>query len=238
MKNIITLILVIALPIITTASHLRCGYISVKRLSSTSLTCQITLTVFVNSGSGVAFGNGLLSFGDVSSPLLVPGSETVNRPDLGPNIGQATFTVNHSFAGPGNYIIAYTETNRNGGILNVENSSSTLFYIETVVNLDPFLGNFNTPDFLVDPFFIAKLGSNLSLSVGAYSPEDFVITYELGTPLRDKGIAVTNYRVPENFKVNPHNGLITWDTRYLNGYYAGEYLFAVKIHISKYINGN
>ncbi|MDL5045883.1 T9SS type A sorting domain-containing protein [Oscillatoria amoena NRMC-F 0135] len=44
--------------------------------------------------------------------------------------------------------------------------------------------------------------------------------------------------MPENFRVNPHNGLITWDTRYLDGYYAGEYLFAVRIHLSKYIDGN
>jgi len=238
MKKIITLIFIISLPFISTASHLRCGYISVKRPSSTSLTCQITLTVFVNSGSGVVFGNGLLSFGDGSSPLLVPGTEAVNRPDLGPNIGEATFTVEHPYAGPGQYIIGYTETSRNAGIINFDNPLSTTFYIETTINLDPFLGAYNTPEFLIDPFFISKLGNNLSLSIGAFSPEDFVITYERSTPLREKGIAVSNYRMPENFKVNPHNGLITWDTRYLDGYYAGEYLFAVKIHLSKYIDGN
>lgn len=238
MKKIIVLILIIALPLVINATHLRCGYISVKRLSTSNLSCKITLTVFVNSGSPIAFGNGLLSFGDSSVPVLIPEGSVVNRPDLGPNIGMATFSVDHIYPGPGQYIIGYTETSRNAGIINVDNSISTEFYTETVINLDPFLGLFDTPDFLVDPFFIAKLGSNLSLSVGAFSSEDFIITYELSTPLRNKSIAVNNYRLPESFKINPHNGLITWDTRYLDGYYAGEYLFAIKIHLSKYIDGN
>jgi len=238
MKKIIILIFVTALPLIVRATHLRCGYISVKRLNSTSLTCTITLTVFVNAGSPLAFGNGHLIFGDASAPLLVTEGSVVTRPDLGPSIGMATFSIDHTYPGPGQYAISYIETNRNAGIINVDNSISTAFYIETTINLDPFLGPYNTPDFLIDPFFTAKLGGNLSLSVGAFSLEDFVITYELSTPLRDKGTVVNNYRLPENFKINSHNGLITWDTRFLDGYYAGEYLFAIKIHLSKYIDGN
>ncbi|MDL5045884.1 hypothetical protein QQ054_07525, partial [Oscillatoria amoena NRMC-F 0135] len=117
----------------------------------------ITLTVFVNSGSGVAFGNGLFSFGDGSSPLLVPDTEVVNRPDLGPNIGEATFTVEHAYPAPGRYIIGYTEANRNGGIINFDNSLSTTFYIETIINLDPFLGAYHTPEFLIDPFLLPSL---------------------------------------------------------------------------------
>ncbi|MBX2968869.1 MAG: T9SS type A sorting domain-containing protein [Cyclobacteriaceae bacterium] len=235
MKKIIVLIIVTALPFITNASHLRCGYISVKRLSSTNLTCTITLTVFVNSGSGVAFGNGHLNFGDGSTHVLIPENSIVARPDLGTNIGMATFTINHSYAGPGQYKISYIEASRNAGILNVDNSISTPFITETTINLDPFLGKYDTPDFLIEPYFVAKLGSTLSLSIGGYSNEDLVVSYQLSVP---SGISTNNYHLPENFKVNPHNGLITWDTKYLDGYYAGEYLFAVKIHLSKYIDGN
>ncbi|MBX2961366.1 MAG: T9SS type A sorting domain-containing protein [Cyclobacteriaceae bacterium] len=239
MKKILTLLLFSTMLIYTSsATHLRCGYISVKRLSSTNLTCCITLTVFVSAGSPIAFGNGHLDFGDGSDLLLVPGGEAIIRPDLGPGIGVATFSIEHTFSGPGRYVIGYTEASRNGGIINFDSPLNTAFYIETSINLDPFLGTYNTPDFLVDPFFIAKTGVNLSLSIGAFSLEDFIVTYELSSPLREKGLIVSNYRLPDNFKVNPHNGLITWDTKYLDGYYAGEYLFAVKIHLSKYIDGN
>ncbi len=236
MKKILTLLLFSTMLIYTSsATHLRCGYISVKRLSNTNLNCRITLTIFVNAGSPVAFGNGLLNFGDSSTPVLIPEGSVVIRPDLGSSVGMATFSIDHFYPGPGRYNISYNETGRNAGIINVDNSSTTFFSIETSISLDPFLGKYDTPDFLVDPFFIAKLGSNLSLSIGAFSSEDFVISYELSSP---SGIYDHRYRLPENFKVNPHNGLITWDTKYLDGYYAGEYLFAVKIHLSKYIDGN
>lgn len=237
MKKIITLILVSSLPLITNATHLRCGYISVKRLSGTNLTCRITVTVYTDTGSPVFFG-GLVDFldlGDGTPPIEVPETQGIY---IGLGVAKASYTIDHTYPEPGQFTIAYMEPNRNGGIINFDNSISTLFYIETVINLDPFLGSFDTPDFLFDPFFHAKAGEPLSLSIGAFSLVDHVISYELSTPKRDRNQFVNNYRLPENIQLNPYTGLLTWDTKFQDQYYTGEFLFSVKIHLSKFINGN
>ncbi|MBX2964973.1 MAG: T9SS type A sorting domain-containing protein [Cyclobacteriaceae bacterium] len=236
MKKTLITALTLVLPLLAFSSHLRCGYISVQRVSSTNLTCKITVTAFTSSSSGIAFGGGTLVLGNESFITIPAEIPATPRPDLGPNIGMASYSIEHTYTGPGRYKVSYTEQSRNGGIINLTNSLTTPFYIETTFNLDPFLGVFDTPEFLVDPFFTAKLGNNLSLSVGAFSPEDHIITYELGVP--NGGQILSNYRLPENFQINPHNGLIIWDTRFLNQYIAGEYLFTVKIHLSKKIDGN
>ncbi|MBX2955970.1 MAG: T9SS type A sorting domain-containing protein [Cyclobacteriaceae bacterium] len=237
MKKIIALIFATALPLLACATHMRCGYISVKRLSGSNLTCRITITVYTNTGSPVLFGgeSDLLFLGDGSPPINIP--ETPGIP-LGLGIAKATYTIDYTYPGPGQYAIAYSEPNRNGGILNFDNSISTLFYIETTINLDPFLGSFDTPDFLFDPFFSAKVGEPLSLSIGAFSAEDHIISYELSTPKKDRNQVVQNYRFPENIHINPYTGLLTWDTKFQGQFRAGEFLFAVKIHLSKVINGN
>jgi len=167
---------------------------------------RITITVFTDVGSPVLFGGeeDVLSFGD-GTLVLVPETPNSSRFDLGPNVGMTCYSIVHTYPGPGQYTISYPEPNRNAGIINMNNSVTTPFYVETTFSLDTFLGMFITPDFLIDPFFSAKLGSDLSLSVGAFSQEeDFVILYELTTP----NLAM-NYRLPENFNINQFNGLIT-----------------------------
>jgi hypothetical protein len=213
------------------ATHLRCGYISVERISTTNRTCRVTITVFTDAGSFVFLGGSqdVLSFGDGSS-VLVPETPNSPRPDLGVNVGMASYSILHTYSASGNYTINYVEPNRNEGIINMFNSVYTPFYAETTFDLAS--GFFRTPEFLVDPFFTAQLGSDFSLSVGAYSQEeDFIIQYELTAPNPQ-----INYTLPENFNINPFNGLITWDTKFQDQYIAGEYLFAVKVHLYKVVD--
>lgn len=129
------LIPLLALSFITTiafASHLRCGYITAFKQNCSSTTYTITVTVFTNTASPVRFGeDGTLDFGDGTN-MLIPGVENIARPDLGPNIGIASFTINHTYATSGRYLVGYVEQNRNGGLLNISNSLFTPFYTETL----------------------------------------------------------------------------------------------------------
>ncbi|MEQ8424924.1 MAG: gliding motility-associated C-terminal domain-containing protein, partial [Cyclobacteriaceae bacterium] len=127
-------------PRIGNATHLRAGEITIQRLSCTSLTFRICITVYTNTGSDIKFGEGLLDFGDGSKPHQTPIVENTLRPDLGPEVATVTYCINHTFGGPGKYTISYLEPNRNAGILNMINSVDTRFYLETVINIDPFLG--------------------------------------------------------------------------------------------------
>jgi hypothetical protein len=222
----------------TWATHLRSGYISVDRLSRNSLTCRITLTVYTSTSSPVQLGGGLLNFGDGSLPVETPYTPSTIRPGLGPSVGVVTYTVEHTYSAPGSYSISYMEQSRNAGIINLQNSVSTPFYIQTNYNLDPFLDVFSTPAFPVDPFFTAQAGSPVSLSIHAVSPDDFILRYELSTPKSLSGQPVSGYTLPENVTVNPFNGLFTWDGKFRGQYIPGEYLFTVNVHLFKEINGS
>lgn len=146
-------------PTVSWATHLRAGEITVERLNCTSLTFSICITVYTNTGSEIKFGDGNLDFGDGSKPHVTPSVDNTKRPDLGPNVGTVRYCINHTYSGPGKYIISYGENNRNGGILNIFNSVETKFYVETVINIDPLLGCSNSPRLLVPPIDKACTGA-------------------------------------------------------------------------------
>jgi len=252
----ITILLMAATTLSSMATHLRAGEITVRRESCTSLTFIITITVYTNTGSKILFGDGILDFGDGSQPLITPTVDNTLRPDLGVNIGTVTFSTSHTYAGPGRYMISYYEHNRNAGILNMFNSVETEFYIESTVNIDPFLGCDNSPRLLVPPIDKACTGAAFYHNPGAYDPDGDSLSYEFVIPKRAKGIEVNNYRDPnakefydrgginystanENgngpptFKINPVTGTIVWDAPGI----AGEYNIAFAIREWRKTNG-
>ena len=216
------------------ATHLRAGEITVERLNCTSLTFRITITVYTNTGSDIRFGDGVLDFGDRSEPVITPTIENTQRPDLGPNIGTVSYSVDHTYAGPGRYVISYLEPNRNGGILNIFNSVETRFYMESVINIDPFLGCNNSPKLLVPPIDKACTSAAWFHNPGAFDPDGDSLSFEFTVPKREKGQVVNNYRDPNNkefydrinlpfgqanengdgpptFDIDPRTGTIVWD---------------------------
>lgn len=222
------------------ATHLRAGQIVATRVSCTGLTFRITVTVYTNTGSTVLFGGEMdyLDFGDGSDPILVP--ETPNNPDpsLGPGVASASFTIEHTYSGPGRYVISYVEPNRNGGVLNMANSISTTFYIETQINIDPFFGCNNTPQLLIPPIDRACTGVAFFHNPGAFDPDGDSLSYEFVIPFRNRNETVAQYRDPNdqsfytnfpngneagdgppNFTINPIDGTITWDAPGAQGEY-------------------
>ncbi|WKZ58475.1 MAG: gliding motility-associated C-terminal domain-containing protein [Cyclobacteriaceae bacterium] len=222
------------------ATHLRAGQIVATRVSCTGLTFRITVTVYTNTGSTVLFGGEMdyLDFGDGSAPILVP--ETPNNPDLslGPDVASASFTIEHTYSGPGRYVISYVEPNRNGGVLNMANSISTTFYIETQINIDPFFGCNNTPQLLIPPIDRACTGVAFFHNPGAFDPDGDSLSYEFVIPFRNRNETVAQYRDPNDqsfyanfpngneagngpptFTINPVDGTIIWDAPGLSGQY-------------------
>ena len=238
------------------ATHLRAGEITVRRESCTNLTFFITITVYTNTGSSIIFGEGLLEFGDGTTPLTTPAIPNTNRPDLGPNIGTVTFTTSHTYSGAGRYRISYLEPNRNAGILNMFNSVETRFYIESQINIDPFLGCDNSPVLLVPPIDKACTGAAWFHNPGAYDPDGDSLSYELTIPKKEKGIDVNNYRYPNvrefydriglvygqsnedgngppTFAIDPVTGTLVWDAPGA----PGEYNIAFIIRSWRRISG-
>jgi hypothetical protein len=184
------------------ATHLRAGEIIVERVNCQSLTFKITVTVYTNTGSSVKFGGrpgeeDILNFGD-GTWELVPETDNTLRPDLGPNIGTASYTTFHTYSGNGRYMISYREPNRNEGVLNMDGSVNTRFYIETEIIIDPFLGCNNTPKLLIPPIDQACAGVAFFHNPGAYDPDGDSLSYELRIPFSDRNLPVINYRDPND----------------------------------------
>ncbi len=231
----LTLLLVGIFTVCTDASHLRGGYITVEQVNSSSLTCRITIVVYTNSLSAVSLGssfsdgkNFILDFGDGTN-TTVPETYSFPQPDFGPNIGIASFTVMHTYAGPGSYLVNYQEPGRNAGILNAEYSFNTNFYTETFVVLDVGFP-YNTPHSLISPILFGLSGQEYSSSMAQFDVHDNQLVYQLTTPKSDHNVYLSNYRIPENFSIDPISGLISWDSKF-NGLPAvGEFAFAVSTY--------
>ena len=214
-------------------SHLRAGEITATRINC-SLEYEICITVFTNTATTIRFGDGVLDFGD-GTFFSPPQIENTERPDLGPNVATVTFCKRHTFPGLGQYKISYLEQNRNGGILNMFDSFNTTFFIESVINIDPFLGCDNTPFLLVPPVDKACTGVAWFHNPGAYDVDGDSLSYELTVPKKEKDKAVIGYLAPNDksfyaqaginynqatedgsgpptFEINPVTGTLKWDS--------------------------
>jgi hypothetical protein len=222
------------------ATHLRAGQIVATRVSCTGLTFRITVCVYTNTGSPVQFGGEMdyLDFGDGTPPILVPETPNTILPELGPGVGTACYTIEHTYPGPGRYVISYLEPNRNGGVLNMTNSITTTFYLETQINIDPFFGCNNTPQLLIPPIDRACTGVAFYHNPGAFDPDGDSLSYEFVVPFRDRNETVTDYRDPNDpkfytnyptaneagtgpptFTIDPVDGTIIWDAPGQQGEY-------------------
>lgn len=203
----------------TFATHLRAGEITVVRDECNNLKFWITITVFTNTiETNVLFGgeDDILDFGDGSDPdgdgrpgIKVPETQNTLRPDLGEGIATASFTIDHIYASASNYLVSYSEPNRNEGVLNMDGSVNTRFYIETRIVIDPFFGcNENTPRLKVPPIDRGCTGVKWFHNPGAYDLDGDSLSYELVIPFRERNTTVANYRSPAhpNFYLTPSNG--------------------------------
>ncbi len=216
------------------ATHLRAGEITVEKIDGCgSLTVRITITVFTDTGSNINFGEGLLFFGDGSEPLVLPMIEEETRPDLGDEVGIASFTTEYTYSSPGVYKVGYIEPNRNDDVLNVGNSVQTTFYVETQIIINPFVGCNDSPVLLIPPIDRACPGVAFFHNPGAYDPDGDSIAFELVVPKKEPGTDVDNYRYPDElsetnedgdgppaFEIDPITGDLVWDAPALTGEYT------------------
>ncbi len=262
LKSVIALLVLMLINVGVYATHLRAGDIVAVRDNCNSRVFIITITVYVDTESSVTFGGtklsegDLLNFGDGKPSVFVPQIGAGNTPsgigfsstytviDADLKIARATYTIYHDYPGPGTYKISYREPNRNAGVLNMDQSVNTQFYLETIVNLDPFIGCSNTPNLLVPPIDRACVGSAWTHNPGAYDPDGDSLSYGLVTPNQETSQNVFNYRNPNSaefyfnfqegneeqnatpkFFQDPVSGTITWNAPGK----AGEYNIAFEI---------
>jgi gliding motility-associated-like protein len=186
------------------ASHVRAGEITAKRISTTSLTYEITFTAYfdVETGKGAADGQNAVSFyvGDV-------GPIEVNRKVPYPNIGNGTtrneYIFTYTFPAPGRFTISTSITNRNYNICNLGGgeSGNIDFFVRTTLVINASLGLNRTPVLLNPPIDLAAVGQRYIHNPGAYDADGDSLAYRLVVPQRSlsagKGIDLGVY-IPPN----------------------------------------
>ncbi len=206
MKKLLLLVLFWILgTYIASATHLRAGEITYKLINS--LTYEVTLTTYTDISMGNADDMGAnLDFGDGTNSDATrsngPGNmgEIFNNTTYKKNI----YVFNHSYATAGKYTISFTKENRNAGVLNMDQSVQTPFYVETFLIINPFIDFNSSPRLMQPPIDFGGLNKLFVHNPGADDPDGDSLSYELVACRKGVGIEVDNYRFP-----TPNNGFAT-----------------------------
>ncbi|MBT1687919.1 T9SS type B sorting domain-containing protein [Dawidia soli] len=246
------LALVFLLPEVVQATHLRAGNILMTLIDCETRRYRIRVEVYTNTtNTNVLFGGeqDYLDFGDRTGRILVPeigpGDPRYSTDGLPAGTARAYFEIDHTFAGPGTYTVSYVEPNRNAGVVNMDQSVNTTFYLETQVVIDPFYGCSSPAILEVPPIDRACTTVAWFHNPGAKDLDGDRLSYQMVIPFRDRATTVLNYREPNDgkfytnfnngqepngndptgppqFNIHPADGTVTWNAPGT----AGEYNIA------------
>jgi hypothetical protein len=210
----------------------------------------------LNTSVQVGGDQDILDFGDgtfILIPEAGPGLGTGPNGPLPANVHYVGLEIKHRFPAAGFYKISYREPNRNEGVLNMDASVNTNFYLETQIIIDPSFERPNTsPALRIDPIDRGCTGVAFFHNAGAYDLDGDSLSYELVVPFSNRNTTVINYRDPNNnsfynnpaqgnelkdgfptFEINEVTGTITWDAPGR----VGEYNIAFHVVEHKKVNG-
>lgn len=206
-------------------THNRAGEITFTHVAG--LTYEITVTTYTKDSSPADRPKLEISWGD-NSPL-----DSIDRVSdilLGNDIKKNIYVAQHTYPGasPIPYVISVEDPNRNADIENIPNSVNVVFYIETELYINPFVGVNNSPQLLNPPIDNACVGSIYVHNPGAVDTDGDSLYYSLSQSLKEGGQAIPNYQYPaaSNFlTIDNFTGDLIWDSPIL----AGEYNVAILV---------
>ncbi|WP_421870526.1 gliding motility-associated C-terminal domain-containing protein [Marinoscillum sp.] len=194
-KTLATAVLSFGMILKTSATHIRAGEITARRVDNLTLTYEFTFTGFRDSGSVIEFGAGTFDFGDGNS---VDADFQIVKTAVGNETEMVQFKLRHTYQAANSYIVSYKEEYRNAEIINMDNSVNTTFYVESLVVIDPFYGTNNTPVLTVPPIDYAAVGSLFIHNAGAFDPDGDSLSYKFTTPKQARNAVVNGYRALNN----------------------------------------
>jgi|ERR1051326_2213244 hypothetical protein len=233
MKKIL-LALLSAIPLFSLATHERAGEITYRCLGG--LTYEVTVTLYSRGTStptdrcfiNVSFGDGdtvqvCRSNFEPGDPTTDPwGAIGCSNPDppchhMGEwsmfdnclNIKRNIYVTNHTFAGPGTYVISITDFTRVDYIVNIPNNNA--FYIQDTLKISPwFQPCTSSPTFINPPLDTAHVGVCHVYNPMAVDPDGDSLSYQLISCLGDSGKPIAGYYIPPGVSVDSVTGNLTW----------------------------
>jgi gliding motility-associated-like protein len=204
------------------ATHNRAGEISYKQIGINQF--EITLTTYTRIETEADRPFLTISWGDgaVDSLLRSPGFPQFISTDINKN----QYTSIHTYPGPGTYTVSLEDPNRNNGIINIPNSVSVPFYIESQIIINPFLGTNGSPVLLNPPIDEACVDAIYQHNPSAFDEDGDSLAYSLVNPRGESGLIVPGYEFPAGLTINHTTGTVTWD----KPTFEGEFNFAILIN--------
>ena len=205
------------------ATHNRAGEITYKRIGP--LTFEITLVTFTDPTTLAHQQRTELyfAFSDNTQDTFPRISETL----VGMNISKNEYFGVHTFPAVGTYIIAMEDPNRNAGVANIPNSVDVSFYLESILMINPLIGNNSSPILLHSPIDKAMVGIPFIHNPSAYDSDGDSLSYALISCKGENGNDIVGYQFPDasNSLAIDASGNLIWDSPTM----VGEYNIAILI---------
>ncbi|WP_128543979.1 T9SS type B sorting domain-containing protein [Larkinella soli] len=195
------------------ATHLRAGEITTRRVSSTSLTYEVTLTTYHDEIGGRQASEqqdpSYFCFG--IGPAVAVKRTTRNFINRATSVN--TYVATFTYPGPGTYNIICTITNRNENVRNIPGSIETSFQLRTTIVVNASLGLNSTPVLLNPPLDSARVGQRWCHNPAAFDTDGDSLAYRLYVPSGKRGdeqgncniLRVAGYSDPNRIGANPVN---------------------------------
>ncbi|GAB3950994.1 hypothetical protein GCM10028805_30210 [Spirosoma harenae] len=221
--------LVLSIPL-AKATHLIGGYVQAKSISTTSLTYQVTLVLYMNEVQGKQAADQAdsypICFGDGTTKTAVRSNRLFIN-DRTASI--SSYTLIHTYSGPSTYSITASVPNRTLA-QNITNADSQLFTLGTTISAT-LQNQTPTPDYPITSFRLG-LYQKATLSLKATDADGDSLVYGLAKSLTNMGTdvcsqqAVKTYQFPNDltrqgtFKLNNQTGDLVWDSPTKEGNYS------------------
>ena len=204
------------------ATHQRSGEITYEHLSG--LSYRFTIVTYTYTPSPADRPEIEVYWGDGSSSVILRQAKINMENEISKNI----YVGDHTYSGNGIFTVSFEDPNRNAGIVNIPNSVSIPFYVETTLIINPFLGSNDSPQLLNSPIDNGCTNTPYYHNPGAYDPDGDSLSFSLITCRGYEGEDIPGYTLPfaSNFiNIDPQTGDLTWDSPTM----AGEYNIAILI---------
>jgi gliding motility-associated-like protein len=220
MKNLFNLIfftlILLTISLRGYATHNRAGEIVYKHISGYKY--QITIYTYCYTQTEADRESLELDCGDGTGKITLPrisksildNNETLSFSYLCKNV----YVGEHTFSGPGTYVLYMEDPNRNDGVLNIPNSVNVVFSIKTTLVINAVTGNNSSPILLNAPMDKAALNKTFVHNPGAYDPDGDSLSYRIATCLQQDGQEIVGYTLPpvtDSIYVNPKTGDFVWE---------------------------
>lgn len=198
------------------ATHQRAGEITYSHVSG--LTYRFTIITYTYTPSAADRPELEIEWGDGTSSIV----QRTSKVNMANDISRNTYISEHTYPSTGTYAVSLEDPNRNNGILNIPNSVSVPFYLETVVVVNPFLGANSSPQLLNPPIDDGCRNVTYYHNPGAYDPDGDSLSYRLIDCRGYDGEDIPGYALPfasHSISIDAYTGDLIWDAPTTQGEY-------------------